>query len=216
MKRLILFLLISLAGFAQYVPVPFTKTGGGGGQVTLFSDTFSGTAGTVLHTYNSTNWIQGNGSFWNDCRISTPNGGVTSAGGACGDYVTGYTWTSKQFVQATLTNLPSDLAFICVQFDSSGNAYCAGDYPDITSGYFIYKYTAGTSSQLVACGGSPANGDVMNFSDVSGLLTLKVNGSEPGGSCHTTDSTFTTGNPGLIIQQTSSTNILSVFSAGSD
>ena len=46
MKRLILFLLISVAGFAQYVPVPFTKVSGGGGAVqqTVAATIVSGSA----------------------------------------------------------------------------------------------------------------------------------------------------------------------------
>jgi hypothetical protein len=121
------------------------------GPVTLFSDSFPGTAGTALNGYNPDYNIWNSSDFY-DCHISTPNGGVASSSAPCSDYITGFSWTTNQWIQMKLAKVPSAQALVCINGSSpytTQNAYCAGANPQVNAtAYYMFKIVSGTSTLL--------------------------------------------------------------------
>ena len=187
-----------------------------GGQVTLFTDGFTGTATTVLHSYNANYDAASFNNQCNDAVISTPNTAIT--GNTACDQITGFTWTNDQFIQMTIVSISvSQQATICVRMSPNTariDGYCAGIGPGVWGGtYRIEKWAAGVESTLFTSAVSAVNGDVMNFQILGTTLTLKVNGTS---QISNTDSSFSTGKPGVFIDNGAGTGqILSTLSAGS-
>ena len=165
-------------------------------------------------------WINSTvGNQCNDLEISTPtNGAVGVSNSLSCDYITGQTWTNNHFAQATLNVIPSAVAMVCVEFSGASGSvpqgYCAGANPNInTTHYYLFICTAGSCSTLTSVVQTPTVNDVMNLQDVSGTLTFSVNGTA---IITTSDSTYTTGQPGIYIQAgTNGQQNLKSFIAGS-
>lgn len=230
MKRLLsLILLCAASAYGQASELGTAKVAGTAmvtatatGEVQLDSDTFGGTAATALPSYNA-NWVltNMNGTF-NNLNISTPNGGVASSSGPGGNYRTGFTWTNNQWAGITVGAVPAQtFEEVCVRITAgSGNQpdmYCAGNDAAAQGNgkYEISIWTNGARTQLVVTASQTMTaGDVVNFNAVGTTLTLKVNGTQ---ILQTTDSTWTTGNPGLIINgSTTTANYANTWLAGSN
>jgi hypothetical protein len=187
-----------------------------GGQVTLDTDNFTGTAGTALHSY-SANWVNFASNNCYDGQISTPNGAAATNGQpACNtDYRTAATWTNDQFAQVTVLNVPSNYALICLRLNSFTSlvfsGYCVGPSPNIDGKYDMFRFDSGVSHGLVSAG-TPAANDVMNFQVKGSSLVLKVNGSV---LLTFTDTTYTFGYPGIYnVNNVSGQKLLGSWSAG--
>jgi hypothetical protein len=220
LTRLFLIIILSISAYAQGVmPGLLEPQPPAGGQTILDTDTFSGTAATNLHTYNA-NWENSPySSACNDGKISTPNGGV--AGFASCDDRTGFTWTNNQFAQATLGTISgSNTTMVCVRAaGSSGHltGYCGGAETHISSTtYYIQRSDQpGGFTTLQTYSQTPALGDIVNLQIKGSVLTLKVNGVAL--SPTATDTTYTTGNPGIDVDSGSGSTVnqLNTWSAGS-
>lgn len=188
------------------------------GQNVLDTDTFNGTAGTGLHTYNA-NWVNAAVSAsCGDPVISTPNGAAKSAGGDSCDRRDGQTWTNDQYVQVTFKVLATSLsAMACVRFNGSASSissgYCIGT--DIGNGgtqkLALFKATT-PNTELKLSATTVAANDVINLQIVGTTITVTKNGATVS-DLTTTDASFASGNPGIFIRDT--TGQLSAWTAGS-
>jgi hypothetical protein len=120
----------------------------------------------------------------------------------------------------TLAKVPTALFALAVNatapYTSLGNGYFAGGGPNINANdYFIFKNGIDGAHILTSVAQTPQAGDVINFANTgaaSNNLVLTVNGTV---ILTATDSTYTAGNPGFMIQDSGGTNrILSTLSAG--
>lgn len=188
-------------------------------QNQLDTDTFGGTAGTALHTYNA-NWVNSVfNSNWFDPKLSTPNGGVVFSSTPSGSERTGQTWTNDQYAQATLAIIGADKATaIGVRLGDNGSGavnsgYFVGPNFEIAgNAYRVYSVAAGFNAPLATSSTLAIIGDVVNIQIVGSLITVRVNGSIIS-DLTTTDSNHTTGNPGLFISD--ATGKWTTWSAGS-
>ena len=208
--------LLAVPACAQ--PGAPSNLGVGGGAVMaqniLDTDSFGGSNGTVLHTYDA-NWIADTITFYNDCSIrGTPGVGGTPA---CGNHRIGQTWTNDQFAQLTVdgTTVASNTFVVMVRFTvTAGNGYTGG--APVQGGSTIYRIgrlDANVFTTLAAESGSTTiqAGDIVNLQVEGTVLTLKVT---RGGSDAFTpfsydtagDATkYSTGNPGMVFQNTDGT-----------
>lgn len=190
----------------------------GGGQVQLDSDTFSGTSATQLHTYNA-NWVSSVFNAWcNPDVISTPNGGVYG-NNAC-DERTGFTWTNDQWAQVTYNAAPSGESLLCVRMTATTtrpNGYCVGTSPGISgTPYKLYRIDAGVKTTLKTSAQNPVLGDVWNLQVIGSTITFKVNGTVVSALTDSADTTYTTGNPGFMLNDvTAGTKLITTWLAGS-
>jgi len=188
------------------------------GQTTLDTDNFTGTAGTALHTYNA-NWD--NASYNVQCAdgaIATGSNGASGSFTAC-DGRTGQTWTNNQFAQATLVVAAvADAAYIGVRITSVAtrpDGYYFGVDPGSYNGnYRIIKWTGGVKAVIHASSIAAVNGDVLNFQIIGSTFQVKINGTVKA-EFSVTDSTYTTGVPGILISNTSGVKTWSTWTAGS-
>lgn len=186
------------------------------GQNVLDTDSFTGTAGTALPTYNA-NWVTAGSGDYGNLNISTPNGGVANFGA---NYRTGFSWTNDQWAEFTVVTV-SDAAFgrqlVCVRVGTGATfqGYCGGEFKaTYGAGYAIYSFNgAGTSTRLAGPTGGMTVGDVVNFEAVGTTLNLRVNGSIV---LTTTDATYTTNNPAINLSNVDTTaKMLNAWRAGS-
>ena len=219
-----LFLFLSPYSFTpQPVQIPL-----GGVTVTpavgcSFTDTdsFAGTAGTHLPSYNakwkSTNW---SGSH-NDLQISNPNGGVSPSSGPSADYDTNVS-AADSCAQVTVNTLPTTLGYVILRGAAgTGNklqGYGCGSNNSAhgTYVYEIARFDASTRTMLQAYATVMATSDVMKCTIVGTTITLYVNGVAQ--SPTVTDATYSAaGNPGMDVQASSTTaNYFGSWSAGTD
>lgn len=184
-------------------------------QNVLDTDTFGGTAGTVLHTYNA-KWINSTmASICFDALISTGSSGVAANAGESCDYDTGQTWTDNQWAQMTLVAVPTHIAQVCVELQgASGDpeGYCFGSYPDKSSTEYILSDPK--TGELTDWVQTPTAGDVMNIQIYGTGIICSINGI-PLSPVYTASLGYSGGNPGLVVSNTENTKTLSTFSAGS-
>lgn len=166
-------------------------------QTQLDTDSFNGTNGNTLTTYNA-NWALWGTAQFNNCRIEGSPG--VGDNNACADTRNGQTWTNDQWaeLQVDPTSLPGNTFYVCVRTTSPSNnadGYCAGmNSGNFNGNYRIVRFTNGTDTSLVASTQAVATGDVVNFQVQGTTLTLRVNGTV---LLTTTDITYSTGSPGL-------------------
>jgi hypothetical protein len=183
-------------------------------QTQLDTDNFSGTAATVLHTYNG-KWKTI--AFKNDCQISTPNGGVGGDGSA--DYNDGQTWTNDQWAELVAVNSGSDKAGVMIRMQTGNNAagYFAGSdqlYGDTK--YRLVRFASNTEDALLQTSASKSftNGDVINLEAVGSTITVRINGVV---ELQQTDTTYSTGYPGILLTNSgdATLKLLTTWRAGS-
>ncbi len=186
-------------------PGPGASGGGSGGGRNL-PDTFTAANETSLTSYSS-RWSSSFGSF----AINT-NAVYNTC--ACSDSIaiwTGDSYSANQYAELTLTAL-NDAGFIGVTV--RGQPGAQSGYVALTSGnaLSISKFNNGTEQELFF-GATPfIAGDTMRLEMSGTTLTLKRNGS----AVHTfTDSTFSSGSPGLSGYGVVSTTRGDNFDAGS-
>lgn len=174
-------------------------------QNVLDTDSFGGSNGTALHTYNS-NWVILDATNISEVLIAgTPGIGGP---GACGDLRNGFTWTNDQWSELKIdgTNLADYAFLVCVRATAgSGNnctGYAAGAHRDLTGGtYQIYSFTAPGAFTALATGAhSYTQNDVVNLQIVGLILTLTVNGVTETTYDTTPDGVkYSSGSPALVI-----------------
>lgn len=201
-----------------YKPAQVTTTSvkvrGGASTVEtqLDTDTFNGTNGTLLPTY-SANWPLWGG--FNNCRIEGSPGVGDNSG--CGNSRTGQTWTNDQWAELTVDSANTATVFeVCVRTTSPSNlsdGYCGGiDSSHFNTQYRIIKLTNGTTTSLVTSATTLSLGDIINMQVVGTSLILTVNGKT---LLTTTDSTYSTGNPGLDFFSGNTNRLAGSWRAGS-
>lgn len=185
-------------------------------QTTLDTDSFGGTNGDQLPTYNA-NWAIMDLTNVNNAVIR----GTPGVGGAniAADLRNGFTWTNDQWAELTIdaTTKADTRLMVCVRVvQGSGNnmtGYGGGVNLDITGGtYQIYKFSApGTFTALVTGTHAYALGDVVNLQMVGTTLILLVNTVQ---EATVVDATYSTGSPGLIVGSQAS-RLAGTWKAGS-
>ena len=175
------------------------------GQNLLDTDSFNGTNGNTLSTYNA-NWVADDTGLGNEVIIAgTP--GIGSDGFQDENYRTGQTWTNDQWCELKVdgTTLASDDWLIGVRMATTNilQGYMAGYSPAFfgTNNYGILRYDSRVGHSLATSSTARATNDVVNFQVQATTLTLTLNGSV---LLTVTDTTYTTGNPAIRLLHTSS------------
>lgn len=191
------------------------------GQNVLDTDSFNGTNGNVLSTYNA-NWVKQNPAVDEVIIAGTPGIGVNPASSPNADYRTGKTWTNDQWAEFTLdsTNTLGQIVQVQVraQTNNTVSGYVGGPNFFGASHHFIQRYDSGSATTLLDTGVVAQKGDVVNLQIVGSVLTISVNGSSIGTYDTASDGTkYSTGNPGLFLQDggTPSTRFAGSWRAGS-
>jgi hypothetical protein len=175
-------------------------------QVLLDTDTFNGTNGTSLPSYNA-NWVITDSGGFNNLTIE----GTPGVGGAGSNTRNGSTWTNDQWTELTIdsTNLASDNFFVGVRITTGNANNCTGYWAGYSFGTFgnrtyrIVKFTSSSSfTNLVTGTHTAAVGDVVNVQIVGTSLTLTVNGVT---EATVTDATYSTGSPGMNLSDATTT-----------
>jgi hypothetical protein len=186
-------------------------------QLVLDTDSFNGTNGTQLPSYNA-NW-NNQPDFNNVIIAGTPGVG----GNLAANFRSGFTWTADQWAQLTIdgTTVPSTAIGVTLRMNTGG----------ISSGYFggfnnnafgdnLYRFGYYDTAvlhhlALAGAGTTAAAGDVVNFQVVGNILTLTVNGVVLGTYDFTSDGLSYSGDPGLVIEHSSAaTRTAGSWSAG--
>ena len=185
MKRLILLLLLAAPVFAQ----------------TTVTDTFSGSGAL------SSNWTNSSVAGYVACHQFSGNAAPASSTSQCIESYTGASFTNNQYSQfVTNGTLSGNATSPGVRFDTAGNGYVFSPV------FGLYKLTAGTGSvQLAAC--QPAsNGDLLYISAVG--TTITGTDITTGNTCSATDSSYTTGQPAIYLDNRNGSNNITLFQAG--
>ena len=197
LKSAILALWLVGPGFLLHqqgmMPGPGTPASSGGGC--SFTDLFPGSS-------LSGNWS----SYVVATTWATPAVGsaqvqnLTGTGYNVASFIT-YTasacFAQSQTAQLTIGAATTGSYLTYVSPVVNGNAALGNGYVFISSN--IGKLVGGVFTAISGyCAYSPAVGSVLKLVNSSGTLTYYVNGSL---MCTTTDSTYTGGNPGLVLQQ---------------
>jgi hypothetical protein len=188
-------------------------------QTQLDSDSFNGTNGNSLSTYNA-NWVQQSTTTYLEATIEgTPGVGTPTGGGLEGaNYRTGFTWTNDQWAELKADSSQPDataLRFkvgVRMQTDNTVSGYYASWDLFVNSGkYTIDRCDNNVSTVLATTTTALAANDVVNLQIVGTVLTLQVNGSTIGTYDTASDGTkYSTGNPGLWLgNNTNSTKMAS-------
>jgi len=169
--------------------------------ITDDTDSFTGTAGTVLSSYRPGIWHHSDGSAF-EIEVSTPTSGAAGAGQSLTAQLETNLrinpWANDQWAQITLNRLDTKSGGVVLRWNGT-NGYAFGrdnnNHPD---GYLIEKIDAnlGTATVLAGPIGTPAVGDVIQARIQGSSLTLLVNG---GTLLTATDATITSGQPGLFL-----------------
>lgn len=142
----------------------------------------------------SSSFAVGSGAF--DTSVAIYNGGSMA---------------SNQFSQVTLTALGAGVgAGLCVRCTTGGNGYVWGATASLVS------CSAGSCTYLTSCSYTPAAGQVLKLGISGTTITCYVNGASVGSI---SDSTYSSGSPGIVIQNNSAGGTsgveLSTWSGGS-
>jgi len=176
---LVLVALMAIPAWAQY---PAT-------------DAFSGTGAL------SSSWTNTSGSGY-VALVKASGKAVPSTSGSQGlASYTGVTFTANQYSQAVFVAHTSSGSNTgpCVHMSTSGNGYCY-----LADDGLIYELTGGAGvANLTNLCPVPASGDTIQLS-ISGT-TLTCTDVTTGVHASATDSTYTTGNPGMLVSQLTST-----------
>lgn len=188
-------------------------------QTQLDSDSFNGTAGTGLHTYNAKWRISPYAVNHNELILSTPNGSTVCATVGCIIDNNGQSWTNDQYAQVTFTTLPSTKGFLCLRMQGDNTdltaGWCVGINPNVngTNHWLLSKATSLDTAVTTSATNASA-GDVLNFQIAGNVVTVAIGGAHLVDMDTTTDGSFPTGgNPGMVIND--ATGKFSAWSAGS-
>jgi hypothetical protein len=202
-------------------------------QILLDTDSFGGTNGTALPSYNA-NWNTVGTLDSADVLIAGTPGIGSVADNASANYRTGATWTNDQWGELTVdsTNLVDvDFGRWAILLHATGgtatNCYACGIFPslvDATLKYRIGRYDGmGGFNLLVDEPGGTLmqTGDVVNAQVVGTVITLKVTRSgvdafTPFTYDYSGDTTkYTTGNPGVHLESHTAVRLAGSWRAGS-
>jgi hypothetical protein len=180
------------------------------GQVVLDTDTFGGTNGNTLSTYNA-NWVLQSSGSRNECNIAgTP--GVS--GSLAGNYRTGFTWTNDHWAELKVGATIADFWFqvgVRMQTDDTASGYLFGmDNASFGTDYRLIRVDSGAETMLGSASGQTlAINDVVNLQIVGTVLTGFVNGIQVLTYDTSGDGTkYSTGKPGLQLYTTTTTTRL--------
>lgn len=180
---------------AQQGMGPGPGTPASAGSSCPYTDNFPGAGVPFIASWTAVaSFASGSGVLMQNSGVAQTNGGFKIAA----DIVTGGTCTfgANQFAQATFVAAGAgDSIAVLARMNSSGNGYGLG------SGGQLFKYTAGSGTFLIAGCGSATAGTVMRVTVSGSTITGNYNGTT---CATTTDSTYTTGLPGLLINNGSS------------
>lgn len=189
---------------------PYRFAGGGGGPTFTPVATADGTSVADFTQLNSA-WgsVQASGGVFN-CAAQNDNNEAAAVWSGTGSFtddqyfettIGGLTFLSAGYLHggilraSTDTGAGRDFYFIYVAADSGG--------PNYTT--VVGKYVNGTRTVLHSATSSWANGDVLRGSVVGTTITAWKNGTSLGGSFVQTDSSLTTGKPGIFANGTAPT-----------
>ena len=170
------------------------------GQTTV-TDNFSGSGAL------SGNWTNSSVAGYVACNQFSGNAQPATALHQCIAAYTGASFTNNQYAQFVANGtIAGNATSPGVRFDNAGNGYV------FSSTFGLYKLVNGTGSVKLASCTAVSPGDLLYISAVGSLIT----GTDitTGNSCSATDSSYPTGQPAIYLDNTSGSNNITLFQAG--
>ena len=103
-------------------------------------------------------------------------------------------FNSNQYSQAKIESLSSTLAFVGVRMSGAKGAASGSGYEGYLNGKIMKMSPNGVYTQLAASVGGGASGDILKLTAIGNIITLYRSGVQISTA---TDSTYTTGSPGI-------------------
>lgn len=185
-----------------------------------FTDAFTGTDGTALGTY-SANWtvpvVAGNAQIKSNAVAPSVAAAYPYNDGAA--YNNSETYNDDQYAQVVITfsGFPGVAIGPAVRLNSNGEGYQCVYLPASGQGAIRKTaYSAGngiTNTNLALDGVTATSGDTYKCKVVGNTITMERNGTQ---TASVTDTTFTTGQPGLGLSgsETTGAALMDTFEAG--
>jgi hypothetical protein len=179
------------------------------GTLLLVSDNFTRTNATTL----GANWTDSLGNT-NSLAISS-NTAIAHVAAGSSEIWTANSFTANQFSKATFTTLgDADIQVMVRTLAATANGYACGRRLALSgSGYYVlFKLVSGTLTEIGIPGVNFVTaGDVVYLSAVGTTITCNVNGVP---QLTGTDSSLSSGSPGLRLSYTSTNGAFTLWSGG--
>lgn len=152
----------------------------------------------------SANWTSiSGGDFTSTLTVASANNVGTSVTFSAGAAIyTGAGFSDTQTSQVTVQTTPGAAYNVgaCVRMTATGNGYCF----DSANSPQLKVYTAKVGAWIGSCSGAPTIGQTLQITATGTTIAGLVNGVQV---CSATDSTYSSGSPGILVDENSSSTV---------